>query len=78
MNTALRGLTGGVAAAILVAVSVAIGHAYQPLGELAWDRDRGVIWTTPGAVWRLDANERLTGPVIRVQPNGDAYALTDP
>lgn len=78
MNTALRGLTRGVIAAILVAVSVAIGHADQPLGELAWNKDQGVIWTTPGAVCRLDANERLTGPVIRVQPNDDAHTLVDP
>src|SRR3972149_10567874 len=78
MNTALRSLTRGVAVAILFALSVAMGHAYEPMGELAWDKDKGVTWTTPGAVWRLGANERLTGPVIRVQPNGDAYALTDP
>ncbi|MHB8972296.1 MAG: discoidin domain-containing protein [Pirellulaceae bacterium] len=66
------------AAALLSVLCVATGLASEPPGELAWDKDQGVTWKTPGAVLRLDANERLTGPVIRVLPNGDAYPLTDP
>ena len=63
---------------LLPALCAAVGYADEPAGSLAWEKDRGVVWTTQHACVQLDANEQLRGPVVRVLPSGEEYRLSDP